>query len=362
MVKQANLRKTLANQVGRIKDHFKSTVYHDGKFNPIQAMPRAIKKGYDSTAVATGGAKKKNMVADALEHMLRGNATSDVATGMKSGNKATQYLRDKGWLSVGRQTVGEYDAEQQKAIRKFLESKGAIRKNQGTLGMMQSEINEKMSQEQLQKILNEARQKFKPTKPVGIGNRLQDAAYNVLPGEKSLLVGGAGLGMAGELAHKETEGGRKKSLAERIGRAGTVGATEALVAPLGVARKFGLLGGVAEQAAVGVPTVAGEIGDRLIDKKRAMSKTASYFESLPPSQKAILMDRLYKGYGDFGFSPSAENEVSFLDSINPTKLRQNYRKHKKQQDNRLNHMAKKMFSKEASIPKNPRNNIRRLLK
>ena len=79
-VKHASWRNTLWNQAGRIRDYGKSIVYHEGKFNPLKAVPRALKRGYDSTAVATSPMKRKNMTADALENMLHGRHVDDVAT------------------------------------------------------------------------------------------------------------------------------------------------------------------------------------------------------------------------------------------------------------------------------------------
>lgn len=279
-IKEANWRATLANQARRIGEYGKNIVYHDGKFNPIQAIPRAIREGYRSTAVATSPMKQKNLTADALNKMyvsdqnlakgVVGKDVRDVATGMRSGGGIRQYLRDKGWLSVGRQTKGRYTVDQQKQINQFLRDKGVMQE----VSPGQFRVNEKLDQSQLSKALQEARSKFKSDpNAITFGDKAKDMAYNALPGEKAILAGSVGLGAGGELMSKQTETGRQKSLAERIGRAGTIGAVETLAVPLGIGRKFGLLGMAGEQAAtIGLPEVGYAIDRRL---KPSMPKQAS---------------------------------------------------------------------------------------
>lgn len=279
-IKQASIVTTLANQARRVGQYGKNIFMHDGKFNPVQGIPRALKRGYESTAAATSPTKKKNMIADALNNMRSGVQVDDVATGMRSGGGVRQYLRDKGWLSVGRKTSGRYTKAQQNQIEEFLKKKGVLQEYKPG----QFRVNEKLDQRRLQEVLDQARGQFRadPSK-ITRTDKVKDFAYNVLPGEKSLLVGFGGLGAGSELMSKETEQGRKKSLAERVGRAGVGAATETLAAPLGIARRFGTLGALGEMGSTMAPYIAMNKADQVIGNP-AMKKQAS----IPTRPRAAL--------------------------------------------------------------------------
>lgn len=288
IIKQASAWTTLGNQAKRIGQYGKDIFMHNGQFNPVQGIPRALKRGYESTAASTSPTKTKNMIADALQKARSGVQVDDVATGAKSGGGIRQYLRSKGWLSVGRKTSGRYNASQQEQIEKILKDRGLLQdyQSRGLLNPFKKtpnvRINEKVDQKKLQSALDEIR-KIKPTEKATFGDKAKDMAYNVLPGEKSLLVGFGGLGAGGELMSTHTEQGRKKSLAERVGRAGVGAASETLAAPLGIARRFGTLGVAGEIAGTTVPYMAMGKADKIIGNP-AMKKQAS----IPSHPRAAL--------------------------------------------------------------------------
>lgn len=276
-VKEAAMLRTLGNQAKRVGDFTKNIFYDKGKFNPVVGIPKAIKRGYESTAAATSPTKQKNMIADALENMRSGKAVDDVVTNPNQSKGLIGALRNRGFLSVGRKTTGRYTDAQTSQINEFLKQKGVLQANpKGGF-----RVNEKLSQQELQKALTEARSKFKAD-PNALTrmDKAKDFAYNVLPGEKTLVVGGAGLGAAGEFSSKETAEGRKKSLAERLGRAGTIGAVETIAAPLGIARRFGTLGVLGETGAAFAPTVGMSVADKAIGNP-AMKKQAESIPSYP---------------------------------------------------------------------------------
>ena len=257
MLKEASVWSTLGNQARRVGQYGKDIFMHNGQFNPIQGIPRALKRGYESTAAATSPTKTKNMISDALQNARTGKQIDDVATGARSGGGIRQYLREKGWLSVGRKTSGRYDAAQQEQINKILKDRGLLQDYQAGVFKKtpSTRINEKASQQQLQDALDEIR-KINPTGRATFGDKAKDFAYNVLPGEKSILAAGVGVGAGGELMSTHTEQGRKKSVAERVGRAGVGAAAETLAAPLGIARRFGALGAAGELASTTLPYAA----------------------------------------------------------------------------------------------------------
>lgn len=279
-IKQASWATTVANQARRVGQYGKDIFMHNGQFNPVQGIPRAIKRGYESTAVATSPTKQKNMIVDALNNMRSGVQVDDVATGMRSGGGIRQYLRDKGWLSVGRKTSGRYTKEQQEGIEALLKEQGVLQEYKPG----QFRVNQKLNQTQLQDALTAARKQFKadPSQITRM-DKVKDFAYNALPGEKASLVGFGSLGAGSELMSKETEQGRKKSLAERVGRAGVGAATETLAAPLGIARRFGTIGGLGEMAATTMPYIAMSKADQVIGNP-AMKKQAS----IPTRPRAAL--------------------------------------------------------------------------
>lgn len=359
-IKQAGMLGTVGNQIKRVGQYGKDLVMPGGKFNPIKGVAEQAKKGYRMTATATSPDKQKRLVSDTLENALGGKA-SNFAT-IQNPNKGgiIQSLRNRGWLSAGGKTTGNYSPEQIKKIKEIMKRRGLMRDTSKSsfLGKLNSPVNEKAKLQDMQAALKEI-QAIKPAKGATRMQRVGDKLYAIAPGEKTLLVGGAGLGVGGELASKETEQGRKKSLAERIGRGATVGVAEAALAPLGLARKFGLAG----MAAEGIGQEAVYQGMTAADKKLGgpnMKKQAGSFDDLNMLQRAAVARRAESGISSFDGNP--DHKVSFTDSINPLKIRDNYRKHVAAHNARYDALADQMFPKQAHIPARPRLALRRSIK
>ena len=189
--------------------------------------------------------------------------------------------------------------------------------------------------------------------------------YVPLPGERGMLLGGMGLGVAGEVASKETAGGRKKSLAERLGRGAIQGTTEAVLAPLGVAQRlYGGLGMGAEMAGAFVPSIAGQAVDSALDARRAkaMQKKADageYFNSLPLHQRAVIARKMNN---DATFNRDRLSLIPIKEQLNPFSIVDNYNKMKEYNLTAYDREAKRLFGKEASVPKQPRAVLKGLIK
>ena len=272
-----------------------------------------------------------------------------------------QSLRNRGWLSAGGKTTGNYSPEQITQIQEIMKRRGLVRdtSNSSFLGKMNSPVNEKAKIQDLQAALKEI-QGIKPAQGATTMQRLGDKLYAIAPGEKSLLVGGAATSVGGELMSKETEQGRKKSLAERVGRGATIGVAETALAPLGLARKFGLAG----MAAEGLGQEAVFRGMTAADKKLGgptMQKQAGSFDDLKLLQRIAVLRREEMGIPSFE-QTDPSYRVSFLDSINPLKIQDNYRKHVGAHNARYDNLADQMFPKKANIPSRPRLALRRSIK
>jgi hypothetical protein len=358
MVKQAGAMGTIAKQFKRVGQYGKELVAPGGKFNPIKGVANQAKKGYRMTATATSPDKQKRLISDTLENALQGKASNFATTQNPNKKGIIQSLRNRGWLSAGGKTTGNYSPEQIAQIKKIMGKKGLMRDTSKSsfLGKMNSPVNEKANVKSMQEALKEI-QAINPANKASKLQRVGDYAYAALPGEKSILVGGAGMGMAGEMATKETASGRKKSLAERAARAGTIGVAEAALAPLGLARKFGLAG-MATEAAGAEGTYRGL--EALGNAGAKMKKQAGSFDDLSFAQRAIVSNDFYSR-PQLGRVPK-KDRVSLKDSFNPMKLRQNYRKRKKFLQDSLDEKASSMFPKSASVPTHPRSALRRVLK
>lgn len=334
----------------------------------IKNPGQAVKKGLQSGSTKLDQEKK----FDVLDNVFRGALGKDrkvismsALDGPKANagmfGKATNYLRQQGIASVGRRTRGSMTRAQQANLIKQMKQKKLLHKTKGG----EFVLHRNADVGELEKVYRQIQKMGPANKNISKFDRVRNAMnYAPVPGERGLILAGMAGGVAGQLGEKETAGGRKKSLAERVARAGTVGVGEAMLAPIGIAnRLYGWAGMVAEQ--VGAMGLHGGLSaiDKKIDQRRArkaMQKQAGAYDSLSPLQRAMLETRLERGLSSY--ETPDELKVSTMDSFNPLKIRDNYRKHRQRYDQERDYEAARLFSKKASIPMNPRKTIRGLIK
>lgn len=130
------------------------------------------------------------------------------------------------------------------------------------------------------------------------GRRVLNTAMRALPGRKAVAVGQGALGAAGELRSKETEDGRQKGLAERVGRAGAhlgVGLAGAQVASKvqspSLLHGAGMMVGqsvaqsAASKALTGVGGGSGRVVDTLVKKRKPLVQSQAQQQALPTAAR-----------------------------------------------------------------------------
>lgn len=232
-----------------------------GKYDPLGMVSR----GYRDMGHGKGSRKVFKMQDDVVRTGVdKGNVYNYTAAGPNANP-----LRKGGYLSAGKKFEGTMTPEQVANVRQTLKAKHPEAFDTATGKLLSPD---KMPPELSQKLYNTYRGEVSKLS-LGEGTAFQRANLGMyLPGEKTFIGGLTGLGVAGELGTTQDADGRKRSLSERMIRAGTVGAAGVALNPLFAAhslipgfiafdaanRAAGAVGGVAGRAATGVS--GGEVG------------------------------------------------------------------------------------------------------
>lgn len=222
-----------------------------GKFDPIGAVGRGY-KNMGNTAESTKRIQTSKDIIGGLESgvVRKAGQTSEGITGA---------LRKRGILSKNNQVIGNLDDAGKAAVQKSLQKEMPhLFDNAGKLDLS------KLSPQQLaaaEKRFLELAQK-QNLGGLTTGQKFTNMAGAVLPGETALIGGLSAAGAAGELTTKQDADGRRRSLGERMLRAGTVGAAGIALNPLFGAAGGGLIPGMiafeaGNRAAAGVGGLAG---------------------------------------------------------------------------------------------------------
>ena len=217
--------------------------------NPIKTL-----KHNAATAGATVRDKEKqfDVMENALENLLRKKkkvsfaALNEVDPSANIAKRGVQKLRQEGLATAGRRTQGTVSDASHAKIVKQMRKKGLLHESKG--GVMS--IHRDADVGELRKIYD----KVQGLDVSGKANLLDRARnklnYVPLPGERGVLGLGIASGVATQMADKETKTGRKRGLAERLGRAGVMTAAELAAAPIGIANR--LYGGLGMGAEMGL--------------------------------------------------------------------------------------------------------------
>ena len=233
MIKESGLMTHMGKQMKRTG---KNIWGYGGK--ALRDPVGAFKQGLRSGSAKLDNEKRFDLMDNALDHALnKGNQIRFDAVhgaGDDAGmfRKGTNWLRQQGVASAGRTTTGKLSADHQQQIRDFatsLEQKGG-----GKLIHTRKDGSFALHRDAKMEDVDELYKHIQGVTPTGddIGkfNKFRNSLnYVPLPGERGLILGGAGITAGAELTSKETAQGRKKSLGERVARAGGLGgAGEAL--------------------------------------------------------------------------------------------------------------------------------------
>ena len=260
----ASVGRGLKRTGGNLIDYGKKLVT-----NPIKTL-----KDNALTAGATVRDKEKqfDILENSLENFINKGkkvhfkALDDVDPNANIFKRGVQKLRHEGIATAGRRTKGTVSDEAKDAIMKKMKDKGLLHEHKGG-GFS---IHRDADVDELRKIYDEV-QGLDVTGKAGLFDRARNTLnYVPLPGERGML----GLGIAGsalpQLANKETKDGRQRGLAERIGRAGLMTAAELAVAPIGIANR--LYGGLGTGVEIG-----GTLGtEMLLNKNNKKSNQGFY--------------------------------------------------------------------------------------
>lgn len=223
-----------------------------GKFDPIGAVGR----GYKNMGNTLESTKRQQTFRD----ILKGVETGTVRKAGQTTEGLTGSARRMGLISKNNQVVGNLDDVGRAAVQKNLQKEmpHLFDPKTGKLSL------EGLSPQQLEA----AATKFNELAAaqgmgaVTTGQKAMNLAGAVLPGETALIGGLSAAGAAGELATKQDADGRRRSIGERMLRAGTVGAAGIALNPLFGAAGGGLIPGMiafeaGNRAAAGVGGLAG---------------------------------------------------------------------------------------------------------
>lgn len=205
------------------------------KFDPVGA----VKRGWRDMGNAGDSVKAIQNRGELISKGLQEGKIYDYTGGTRTTG-LTNWLRQKGILSKGNKfmgTAGEraranIQAGLKKEMPHLFDDAGKL-KDLSTLSPEES------------KKAYEAFQRLAKQQQLGAGTALQRANLGMyLPGEKAVIGTMTGMGMAGELGTTHDPSGRKRSLSERLIRAGAVGTAGVALNPLFANPKAGLIGGM----------------------------------------------------------------------------------------------------------------------
>lgn len=228
-------------------------------YKGLKSQGREVAKYYkDIAANPTEGAKKlwrtgsseldpsmrTEVLSDALDTMIAKGAPGELAnkvryTGLDNTGGITNWLRRRGILAAGREATGTLSPQQQQQLVDQLKQRGLLFTKKDGTHVVHKDAYKKVKE--LEEVYRNA-QNMKSVGGISTGSKLRNLSnYVPLPGERGLTMIPAGIGAGSELLSDTTEDGRKKSIGERIGRAGAVMGTDVALSPLGVAgRRFGI--------------------------------------------------------------------------------------------------------------------------
>lgn len=314
----SNLAKGVGNTLSSTGRNLKRTgsnlIDYGTKFvkNPIKTLKH---NAMNAGATVRDKEKQFDVIENSLENLVNKNkkvsfsALDDIDPNANIFRRGTQKLRQEGIATAGRRTQGTVSDEARDKIIEKMNQKGLLHKHKSG----GYSVHRDADVDELRKIYDEV-QGLDVTGKAGLIDRARNTLnYVPLPGERGML----GVGIAGsalpQLANKETKDGRQRGLAERVGRAGLMTAAELAVAPIGIAnRLYGGLGMGAE--------LAGTMGtEMLLNKNNKATAT-----------NALSNQRL----GNAARQAPAMNVPGAPGSM----------------------------QKQASIPKNPRARLRRMMK
>ena len=203
------------------------------KFDPIGAVGRGW-RDMGNTAQSSKRIQTSRDIIGGLESgvVRKAGQTSEGITGS---------LRKGGFISKNNQVIGNLDDAGKAAVQKSLQKDMPHLFDKG--GKLQLD---KLSPEQLaaaEKRFLELAQK-QNLGALTTGQQVTNTLGAVLPGEKTLIGGLSAAGAAGELGTKQDADGRRRSVGERLLRAGTVGAAGVALNPLFGAAGGGLIPGL----------------------------------------------------------------------------------------------------------------------
>ena len=257
--------RNLKRQGGNLVDYGKKLVK-----NPIKTLKR---NAMTAGATARDAEKQFDILENSLENAIRSGQKINFKVMDKADPNAgfirrgIQKLRGEGIATAGRRNLGNISDEAREELIKKMDAKGLIHRSKD--GKLLS-IHRDADVGELRKIYEDL-QGIDTVSGPGVGARIRNMTnYVPLPGERGML----GLGIAGsaipQLANKETEDGRKRGLAERIGRAGVMTAAELAVAPIGIANR--LYGGLGTGVEIG-----GTLGTEMLLNKNNKKQNQGFY-------------------------------------------------------------------------------------
>ena len=204
-----------------------------GKFDPVGA----VKRGWRDMGNAADSAKR----IETSKNILGGLESGVVREAGQTTQGLGGTLRKGGWISKNNQVIGNLGesakANVQAAMKKEMPH---LFDDAGKLSL------DKLSPEQLRaaesKFLELAKQQEMGA--LTGGQKTMNVLGKYLPGEKTMIGGLTGMGVAGELGTTQDPSGRQRSLTERLIRGAAVGTAGVALNPLFMGGKVGLIPGM----------------------------------------------------------------------------------------------------------------------